>query len=175
MQPRSQRQTNTYASPDGVSWSAYRLPSECRARGPLTPYRLWQARSPNQRATVSKPSNAPMRRAPDDDAVAWELAAAAHPHLSRIDADRIYIAIGVCDTFEAIDALLTALARDRIPLDHDVVATVASWLDCYCGQDAEVRLRHLLADVESNPPQRVPAFEERFGSALIAARDRRSS
>lgn len=124
---------------------------------------------------MSKPSNAPRRRAPDDDAVAWELAAAAHPHLSRVAADRIYIAIGVGDTFEAIDALLTAIARDGIPVDHGVVATVASWLDCYRGQDAEVRLRHLLAEVGSNPPQRVTAFEERCGSALIAARDRRSS
>lgn len=90
---------------------------------------------------MSTPRRAPLRRAPDDDAVAWELAAAPHPHLSRAEADRIYIAIGVGDVFEAIDALLTAIARDRIPLSHDLVATVASWLDCYRGQDAEARLR----------------------------------
>jgi hypothetical protein len=113
-----------------------------------------------------------MRTAPDDDAVAWKLAAAAHPHLSRVDADRIYIAIGVGDIFEAIDALLTAIARAGIAVDDDVVATVAIWLNCYRGQDDEVRLRHLLAEVKSKPPQRVPAFEKRFGSALIAARDR---
>ena len=53
--------------------------------------------------------------------MAWELAAAAHPHLSRVDADRIYIAIGVGDTFEAIDALLTAIARDGIPGTHPTV------------------------------------------------------
>lgn len=115
-----------------------------------------------------------MRRAPDDDAVAWELAATAHPHLNRVDADRIYIAIGVGDTFEAIEALLAVIARDRIPLSHDLAGVVASWLDCYRGQAAEPRLRGLLADVNRVGPHHVPAFEERFGSALIAARDRRS-
>ena len=76
-----------------------------------------------------------MRRAPDDDAVAWALAAAARTHLSRADADRIYIAIGIGETFEAIDALLTAIAQHRVPLGHDVVSTVASWLDCYRGRN----------------------------------------
>lgn len=123
---------------------------------------------------MSTPPGAPARRAPDDDAVAWELAAVAHPHLSRAEADRIYIAIGVGDVFEAIDALLTAIARDRIPLAHDLVATVASWMDCYRGQDAETRLRQLLAEINQVPPQQMSAFEERFGSMLITARDRRS-
>lgn len=122
---------------------------------------------------MSTPPGAPVRRAPDDDALAWELAAVARPHLSRPDADRIYIAIGVGEVFEAIDALLTVLARDRIPPGHDLVATVASWIDCYRGQDAEVRLRQLLA-VIPQIPQRMSAFEERFGAMLITARDRRS-
>lgn len=123
---------------------------------------------------MSTPPGAPVRRAPDDDALAWELAAVARPHLSRAEADRIYIAIGVGDVFEAIDALLTAIARDRIPLGHDLVAAVASWMDCYRGQDAESRLRQLLAEINQVPPQQMSAFEERFGSMLITARDRRS-
>lgn len=123
---------------------------------------------------MSTPRRAPARRAPDDDAVAWELAAAAHPHLSRAEADGIYIAIGVGEVFEAIDALLTAIARDRIPLGRDLVVTVASWLGCYRGQAAEARLRQLLTEIKQVPPQRMSAFEERFGSMLIAARDRRS-
>lgn len=123
---------------------------------------------------MSTPRKSPLRRAPDDDAVAWELAAAAHPHLSRAEADRIYIAIGVGDVFEAIDALLAAIARDRIPLSHDLVATVAGWLDCYRGQDAEARLRQLLPEIKQIPPQRMSASEERLGSTLIAARDRLS-
>lgn len=124
---------------------------------------------------MSKPRNAPLRRAPNDGAVAWELAAVARPHLNRVDADRIYIAIGVGDTFEAIDALLTVIARDRIPLDRDVVAAVVSWLDCYRGQEAAARLRRLLAEADIISPRGVPALEERFGPPFIAGQDRRSS
>lgn len=96
-----------------------------------------------------------MRRAPDDDALAWDLAAAAHPYLGRVDADHIYIAIGIGEVFEAIDVLITVIARDRITLSGDLVATVTSWLDCYRGQDAEVRLRQLVKEVEHSAPQRV--------------------
>lgn len=109
---------------------------------------------------MSKPSRAPARKAPDDAALAWELAAAAHPHLSRVDADRIYTALGIGETFAAIDALITAIARDRIPLGEDLVATVASWLDRYLGQDAQPRLRQLIAEVKTCPPQQIPAAKE---------------
>jgi hypothetical protein len=104
---------------------------------------------------VSKPSKAPTTRAPDDDALAWALASAARPHLTRRENDRIYIAIGVGDMFAAIDDLITAIARERIPLSDDLVATVTAWLDCYVGQDAEPRLRQLIAEVKIFPPQQV--------------------
>ena len=125
---------------------------------------------------MSKPNRTPVRKAPDDDALAWALAAAAHPHLSRPDADRIYIAIGIGETFTAIDALLTAIAREAIPLGDDLVATVATWLDCYRGQDTEPRLRHLLAEVKTFPPQRISAATELPGSVPEAEqyRHRRS-
>ena len=51
------------------------------------------------------------------------------------------------ETFAAIEALITAIARNAIPLNHDLVATTASWLDCYHGQGAEPRLRQLLTEV----------------------------
>ena len=85
--------------------------------------------------------------APDDATLAWELAAAARPHLGRFEADRIYIAIGIGETFAAIDTLITAIARDRIALGEDLLATTSTWLDCYLGQDAEPRLRQLVAEV----------------------------
>ena len=88
------------------------------------------------------------------------LAATAHPHLSRIDADRIYIALGIGETFAAIDALLTAVARDHIPLSADLVATTTSWLDCYLGHDAEPRLRQLLDAVTNVSPQQISAPTE---------------
>ena len=90
---------------------------------------------------MSHSRSAPTRRLPDDDALAFELAAAARPHLSRVDADGIYIAFGVGDTFTAINALITAIARNRIAVRNGLVAAVAAWLDCYRGQDAEPRLR----------------------------------
>jgi hypothetical protein len=62
-----------------------------------------------------------------------------------------YIGIGVGETFAAIDALLTAIARDQIAVSNDLVVTVTAWLDCFIGQAAEPRLRELLADVENQP------------------------
>ena len=101
---------------------------------------------------MSLPHRSATPKAPDDDAVAWQLVAAAQPHLSRVDADRIFIHIGVGDTFDAIAALLTVIARDRIPVSPDLTATVASWLDCYLGQEAEPRLRDLLAVASCSAP-----------------------
>lgn len=115
-------------------------------------------------AMVSELSRTPARRVLDDKVVAWRLAAAAHSNLSTSEADQIYIAIGIGDEFDAIDALLTAIVRDRIPLEHDLVMTVDSWLDRYRGQNAEPRLRQLLADIKLSSLRRVTAFERRLGS-----------
>lgn len=92
------------------------------------------------------------RRAPDDDALAWALASAAAPHLSRSHGDRIYIAIGIGDTLAAIDDLITVIVRERIPVSDDVVAAVSAWLDCYLGHDSEPGLRELLAELTVSPP-----------------------
>jgi hypothetical protein len=108
---------------------------------------------PNE-ATVSKPSKTPANKAPHDAALAWELGAAARPHLSTVEADHIYIANGIGETFEAIDALITAIARERIPVGEALAATVSAWLDCYLGQNAEPLLRQLIAEVKTYPPQR---------------------
>ncbi|MHA0290033.1 tryptophanase [Mycobacteroides abscessus subsp. abscessus] len=122
---------------------------------------------------MSTPRKTPVRKAPDDAALAWELAATAHPYLSRVDADRIYITLGIGETFAAIEALITAIARNQIPLNHDLVATTASWLDCYRGQSAEPRLRQLLTEViEPAPQPNTPAAGERTGPGPHAAQDR---
>jgi hypothetical protein len=119
---------------------------------------------------VSNPSKSPTTRAPDDDALAWALASAARPHLTRRESDRIYIAIGVGDTFAAIDDLITAIARVRIPLSDDLVATVTAWLDCYVGQDAEPRLRQLIAEVKTSPPQQLPEADALHTYFHVAAK-----
>jgi hypothetical protein len=113
------------------------------------------------------PRKTPVRKAPDDAALAWELAATARPYLSRVDADHIYITLGIGETFTAIDALITAIARNQIPLSDDLVGTTASWLDCYLGQDAEPRLRHLLTEVIAAASyQQMPAAHERTGTGV---------
>jgi hypothetical protein len=101
-----------------------------------------------------------VRQSPDDVALAWELAATARPYLSRVDADRIYITLGIGETFTAIDALITAIARNHIPLSDDLVATTANWLDCYLGQDVEPRLRHLLIEVIAAASQQAATYEQ---------------
>lgn len=118
--------------------------------------------------------SAKIRQPPNDDALAWQLIAAVRSHLSKVEADQIHIAIGIGETFAAIDALITTIARHQVPLDGDLVTALAAWLDCYHGQNAEPRLRHLLAEITDCSPPQMSAFEQRFGSALISARDRRS-
>ena len=93
-------------------------------------------------------------------ALAWELAATARPHLSRVDADRIFIPLGIGETFAAIDALITVIAQNQIPLSEDQVAVTVAWLNRYLGQGAEPRLRHLLTSVMTVAFQQVPAAHE---------------
>ena len=123
---------------------------------------------------MPNPNSAKTRQPPNDDALAWQLTAAAHPHLSKVEADQIHIAIGIGETFAAIDALITVIARHQVPLDGDLMTALAAWLDCYHGHNDEPRLRHLLAEITDCSPNQVSAFEQRFGWALISARDRRS-
>jgi hypothetical protein len=111
---------------------------------------------------------------PDDGALAFELAAAARPHLSRADADRIYIAIGVGETYAAIAALLAVIARNQIRLGEDLGAVLAGWLDCYRGQDAQPRLRKLLAEVKHSSSQPMPAFQDGSPSSAWLNRHRPS-
>lgn len=122
---------------------------------------------------VSTPRKTPVPKAPDDAALAWELAATARPYLSRAEADGIFITLGIGETFAAIDALITALAANHVPLGDDLVATTDNWLDCYLGQDAEPRLRHLLTEVIAASPQpEVPAADERTDTGRHTAQDR---
>jgi hypothetical protein len=93
-------------------------------------------------ASTSPPTQ--QRPAPHGDSVAWSLVAAAHSRLRRPAAHHIYIAIGVGDTFDAIEALLAFIVEHHLRLDADLRAAVAAWLDRYRGQDAERRLRELL-------------------------------
>jgi hypothetical protein len=66
--------------------------------------------------------------------------------------------------------------RRRVIRAQDLVAAVDTWLDCYLDQDTEPRLRHVLTEVESLPPQVMSAAEVPPGSLPVAVqyRHRRS-
>lgn len=103
------------------------------------------------------PRSAPAPKAPDGAALGWELLAAARPYLDPGDINRVHIALGIGEAFDAIDTLVTAIAQNGIPLSDDLVVRTVMWLDCYLGQDAEPRLRALLAVVKTSPPQHLSA------------------
>lgn len=71
--------------------------------------------------------------------------------MSRVEADHIYIAIGIGETFEAIESLITVIARERVPVNEVLAATASAWLDCYIGHPAEAALRALVAEVYTHP------------------------
>ena len=104
-------------------------------------------RRPFEAATSTSPPRQ-QHPAPHGDAVGWSLVAAAHSRLRRPAAHHIYIAIGVGDTFDAIELLLAIIVEHHVRLDEDLRAAVAAWLDRYRGQDAERRLRELLRRVQ---------------------------
>jgi hypothetical protein len=147
----------------------------CRAPIGRTAYRRRRP-TPTEWDPMSTPRRVPARSvtarmAPDDATLAWELAAAARPHLGRFEADRIYIAIGIGETFAAIDTLITAIARDRIALGEDLLATTSTWLDCYLGQNAEPRLRQLVAEVARASSQPMPQPKERHHAQPVVSPD----
>jgi hypothetical protein len=91
----------------------------------------------------------PASKLPDGTALAWELATAARPQLSNVEADRIYIGIGIGEAFDAIEALITVIARKRIPVTEEMAATVNTWLDCHRSHNVEPRLRELIAKAKT--------------------------
>jgi hypothetical protein len=105
---------------------------------------------------VSKPDKLPASKLPDSTELAWRLAGAVRPYLDNLEADRIYIAIGVGEAFEAIEALITAITRRRVPIREELAVTVNTWLDCHRGHDAEPQLRKAIARAKTYRPQPIP-------------------
>jgi hypothetical protein len=65
----------------------------------------------------------------------------------------MFVAIGVGDGSDAIDALLGVIVKGRIAVSDELVATVRTWLDGYRGHIDEPRLRELLTNFEPLAPQ----------------------
>ncbi|MHA3021641.1 hypothetical protein ACXPWS_15470 [Mycobacterium sp. BMJ-28] len=64
------------------------------------------------------------------------------------------------------------MVRNYIPLGAELVATAATWLDCYPGHDAEPRLRHFLAEIKGVSPQQISGIDEPAGVVPDTAQDR---
>jgi hypothetical protein len=90
-----------------------------------------------------------------ETALAWALAEAVKPHLSAIERNHVFMAIGAGETFAAIRGLVKSVAVKRIALRSDLAQQCITWLHAYVGQDDERYLRllikHYLVSVE-NPP-----------------------
>jgi hypothetical protein len=81
--------------------------------------------------------------------LAWALAEAATRHLSAVERDRVYVAIGVGETFAAIRYLIEVIACKRIGISADLVRQCTSLLDAYAGHEEEPYLRGAIAHVLS--------------------------
>ena len=76
--------------------------------------------------------------------LAWALAEAVKPHLSAIERNRVFMAIGAGETFAAIRGLVKSVAVKRIALRPDLAQQCITWLHAYVGQDDERYLRRLI-------------------------------
>ena len=81
-----------------------------------------------------------------ETALAWALAEAVKPHLSAIERNHAFMAIGAGETFAAIRSLVKSVAVKRIALPPDLVQQCLTWLHAYVGQEDEQYLRRLIKD-----------------------------
>jgi hypothetical protein len=79
-----------------------------------------------------------------DADLAWELAEAAKPHLSAVERNDVFMAIGAGDTFAAIRRLFSWIAIRGIPVRLDLVESCTTWLHAYAGHEDERYLRGLI-------------------------------
>jgi hypothetical protein len=88
--------------------------------------------------------------------LAWALAEAVKPHLSVMEHNAVFVAIGAGETFAAICRLFKFVATKRIPLRAQLVQRCITWLHAYIGHEDERYLRRLIEDYLTPPASRVP-------------------
>jgi hypothetical protein len=76
--------------------------------------------------------------------LAWALVEAAKPHLSAVERNDVFMAIGAGDTFTAIRQLFSWVASKGIPVGLDLVECCTTWLHAYAGHEDERYLRRLI-------------------------------
>jgi hypothetical protein len=89
--------------------------------------------------------------------LAWALAETVKPHLSALERNHVFAAIGAGDTFPAIRHLLISVTTKRIPLRPDLVQQCTTWLYAYVGHNDERYLRRLIEDYLAPYSMKVPA------------------
>jgi hypothetical protein len=83
------------------------------------------------------------RGVPEAD-LAWALVEAAKPHLSAVERNDVFMAIGAGETFAAIRQLFSWVAIKGIPVGLDLVECCTTWLHAYAGHEDERYLRRLI-------------------------------
>jgi hypothetical protein len=76
--------------------------------------------------------------------LAWSLAEAVKSHLSIVERNHVYVAIGIDETFTAIHRLITSAATNQIVLPDELVQRCGTWLDAYVGHSQQQHLRGLV-------------------------------
>lgn len=89
--------------------------------------------------------------------LAWALADAIKPHLSTLERNHVFAAIGAGDAFAAIRHLFESVAIKRIPLRPDLVQQCTTWLHAYVGHNDQRYLRRLIEDYLVPCSTNVPA------------------
>jgi hypothetical protein len=79
--------------------------------------------------------------------LAWSLAGAVKPHLSIVERNHVYVAIGIDETFTAIHRLITSAATNQIALPGELVQRCGTWLDAFADHSQQQHLRRLVEDV----------------------------
>jgi hypothetical protein len=76
--------------------------------------------------------------------LAWAIAEAVKSHLSIVERNDVYVAIGVGETFTAIHRLITSAATNQIVLPGELVQRCGTWLDAYVDHSEQQHLRGLV-------------------------------
>jgi hypothetical protein len=98
------------------------------------------------------------RIAPEADLACVFAEADAEPHLSAVERDDLFMAIGASETFAGIRQLFSRVAIKGVPVGLDLVGRCSTWLYAYAVHEDERYLRRLI----ENFPIPLPFSEHTF-------------
>ena len=86
---------------------------------------------------------------PHESDVAWDLVDSHRSCLTISELNTVFTRLGAGDYPSAIEAVLKAAARERLPMAPELTSRLSAWLDCYHGSPEHNQLRELLARCSS--------------------------